>query len=208
MRILITNPEVDIFTRYLRVWTKKLIKNINKNNTIIHLDKNKAKRDRFTKSLEKKNIDLVFLNGHGSECFILGQDENIPILDENNAKTLKDKIIHAMSCNSLAKLGKIAVKNGANAYIGYDEPFFAPTFNEKNNDPLKDDTAALFLNPAFIVSKALANGKSPEEAVELAKKEYNRSIIKALTSGVQSDNDQFVGLLKWNRDHLGFAKKN
>ena len=74
--------------------------------------------------------------------------------------------------------------------------------DDKISNPLEDTTAALFLDPAFTAQKALIGGKAPSEAVALAKKEFNRSIVKALTSPIQSDNDQFVGLLLWDRDHL------
>lgn len=107
-----------------------------------------------------------------------------------------------MSCSSAKTLSPTAVQNGAKAYVGYDEPFFASRLDDKISDPLTDETAALFLNPAFITQKALADGKTPREAIALAKKEYNRSIVKALTSPIQSDNDQFVSFLLWDRDHL------
>ena len=107
-----------------------------------------------------------------------------------------------MSCSSAKELGALAITAGAKDYVGYDAPFFAPTMDEKQKSPAKDKTASLFLDPAFIAEKALINGKSADEAALLAKKEFNRSIVKALTSDIQSDNDQFIGLLKWDRDHL------
>ena len=202
MRILITNPEVDAFTRYLLFWSRKLIKELKNNNEIIHLEKDKVKRERLEGTIKKKGIDLVLLNGHGDDEIVLGNDG--PIVDGDNIDLLKEKIVHAMSCSSAKKLGKTAVEKGVKAYVGYNEPYLAPRMDDKISNPLKDSTAALFLDPAFIAQKALANNKTPSEAVNLARKEYNRSIIKALTSPMQSDNDQFVGLLLWDRDHLIF----
>lgn len=201
MNILITSPETDIFTRYIRVWAKRLIKELrSKNHNIFHLDKGKANRKKTAGLLAKKDIQLVLFNGHGNDCELRGQNE--VILDAQNIDILSGKIVHAMSCSTAKELGSIAVKSGAKAYVGYDAPFLAPTFNEKNNNPLEDDTAALFLNPAFSAQRALANGKTPNEAITLAKNEYNRSIVKALKSDIQSDNDQFVGLLLYDRNHL------
>ena len=50
--------------------------------------------------------------------------------------------------------------------------------------------------------KALLDGKSAAEAVELAKKEYDKSIERALGSDIQSDDDQFINWLYWDRDNL------
>ena len=200
MRILITNPETDAFTRYLLFWTNKMISEIKHNNTIYHLKNKNANPIKFSGILSKKDVNVVLLNGHGSDDCVMG--ENGIILDQQNVSLLKGKIVHAMSCSSAKNLGDLAVNSGARAYVGYDEPFLASRLDDKISNPLKDKTAALFLAPAFIAQKALANGKTPDEAVQLARNEYNRSILKALTSPIQSDDDQFVGLLLWDRNHL------
>lgn len=201
MRVLLTNPEVDIFTRYLCVWAKKLIKDVKKASiSFTSLDKNKVGRKRFEGTINKIDPDVILIHGHGSDNYILGQSEKI--IDAENVAILKDRTVHAMSCSSAKELGTLALKAGAKSYVGYDAPFFAPTMDEKQKNPAKDETATLFLNPVFIAEKALVNGKNADEAVLLAKKEYNRSIVKALTSDIQSDNARFISLLKWDRDHL------
>lgn len=200
MQVLMTNPEVDAFTRYLLCWSKRLKKDFDGKVNFYHLEKKKVNRKKFEGLLKKKDVDVVLLNGHGGDDCVYGSDGII--LDKDNVGLLKGKVIHAMSCNSAKTLGRISIENGAMAYVGYDEPFLAPRMDDKISNPLIDETASLFLDPAFIAQKALVNGKEPEEAVMLARRDYNRSIVKALTSPIQSDNDQFVGLLLWDRDHL------
>ena len=201
MKVLITNPEIDGFTRYLLAWSRRLIKEMSSRHDFFHLDKSKSTRRRFEGMIRKVSPDLILLNGHGTESYVLGHN-NESLVDLNNVDLLSGKTIHAMSCHSARKLGPVAVAHGAKAYLGYDQPFFASRMDDKISNPLEDTTAALFLDPAFTAQKALIGGKAPSEAVALAKKEFNRSIVKALTSPVQSDNDQFVGLLLWDRDHL------
>ncbi|MBQ3261257.1 hypothetical protein IJH29_01210 [Candidatus Saccharibacteria bacterium] len=201
MKILISNPETDAFTRYLLFWSNNLIKNIGSRHEIIQLKKTRANRENFEGILHKKSVDIVLLNGHGGDNLILGHDEK-PMVDSKNASCLAGKIVHAMSCSSAKTLGPISIKLGAKAYVGYKEPYLAPRMDDKIADPLKDKTVSLFLNPAFIAQKALTDGKTPREAIKLAKNAYNRSIVSALTSPVQSDDDQFVGLLCWDRDNL------
>lgn len=76
--------------------------------------------------------------------------------------------------------------------------------DNRNNlsKPLRDSTAALFLNAAFTAPKNLLNGKTPKQALAITKNEYNNSIRKALASDIQSDNDQFINWLYWDRDNL------
>ncbi|MBR3323518.1 hypothetical protein IKG16_01365 [Candidatus Saccharibacteria bacterium] len=199
--ILITNPEVDALTRYLSVWSEKLKKECKNIQGIFHLKGKRVNRRQIESILVKKSVKVILLNGHGSDKSIYG-DNYEALIDKDNVELLFNKVAHALSCNTAKTLGPLAMKKGAKGYVGYDEKFVAFLQEDKISNPLKDDTAALFLNPAFIAPKALINGKTPEEAVRLAKNEYNRSIRKALTSDIQSDNDQFVSWLMWDRNHL------
>lgn len=110
---------------------------------------------------------------------------------------------HALSCQSANKLGPDAVKKGANSYIGYKEDFIAFLDNSKRaSKPLEDEIASLFLKPAFTAPKVLLKGGTPDEAVSAAKNAYNKSIKDALNSDIQSDADQFINWLFWDRDNL------
>lgn len=201
MRVLVTSPEVDSLTRYLRFWTKKLLEKYYKRHIFVCLDGARATRERTRGTLMKKNIDVALFNGHGSDKHIRGHDNAI-IIGENDADLLRGKIVHALSCQTARTLGLRAKSAGALEYVGYDAKFVALLQKGKITCPLEDDTATLFLEPAFTAPKALLDGKAGAEAVRLAKQAYNRSILKALNSDIQSDNDQFIGFLVWDRDHL------
>lgn len=202
MLVLVTNPEMDKLTRYLRVWTKKLIKQFNKKHDFIHLEQSKANQKRLHKTLEKKGVECVLLNGHGANDRIAGNNPNDILIDIDSAHLLTGTVVHALSCNTAKNLGPAAIKQGAKAYIGYDEQFIAVLKDGNLSNPLQDDTAALFLDPAMAAPKALLDGKSAAEAIAQAKQAYNNSIIKAFSSDIQSDNDQFIKLLLWDRNHL------
>lgn len=199
MRALLTSPEYDPLTHYLRAWAKKLKRN--KNAIIKHLERDSVNRKKFESLLRKRSFDVIILNGHGASDRLAGENGEI-ILDKSNVELLKDKSVHALSCKTAQKLGKDAIAAGAKAYIGYDEDFMLVYDESKITKPEQDETAKLFLDAAFTAPKALLNGKSADEAVKLAKSEYDRSIIKAFNSEVQSDNDQFIKHLIWNKNHL------
>ncbi|MBR3204490.1 hypothetical protein IKF81_02290 [Candidatus Saccharibacteria bacterium] len=200
MNILITNPEVDPLTRYLLVWSESLINKLEKSNTVYHLKQERVSRKEFEGFIKKKDIDLVLLNGHGAEDRVEGNNETI--LDNKNVSLLKGKAIHSLTCSSAKKLGKKAVEKGAKSFVGYKEPFVTPNMDDKVRKPQEDTTAKLFLDPAFIVQEKLAIGKTPTEAVEAGRAAYARSIIKAMTSPIQSDDDQFIPCLLWNMRNL------
>ena len=206
MQVLISSPEVDELTRYLSVWTKDTIQNNKLNHKYFALYGKKPTRKKVEGILKKKSINLVLLNGHGADDKIAGAKNEI-ILDTNNAEALDGAVVHALSCNTAASLGPYAVQQGAKAYIGYDQPFIASIQKGKISNPKHDDTAALFLDAAFTAPKTLLNGKTPKQAIDATKKAYNNSIAKALNSDIQSDNDQFIGWLLWDRNHLTLCQR-
>lgn len=207
MRVLLTNPEVDALTTYLAAWTKYTLKNCKQNtNKYFQLKRENVTRKKFESFITKRSIDLVLLNGHGEADKVYGNNDII--LDINNSKLLKGKVVHALSCESAKVLGMDAMQNGAKAYVGYKEDFIAFLDNTKRiSKPLEDKTASLFLKPAFTAPSALLKGYSAEEAVKMAKKSYNKSINEAINSDIQSDNDQFVVWLLWDRDNLVSCEK-
>ncbi len=202
MRVLLTNPEVDLLTYYLSVWTKRMLDESRiKSNKYYWLRREKVTRKKLESILKKRSVDLVLLCGHGASDAVTGNEEMI--LDTKNDDLLNGKVTHALSCQSADKLGPDAVKKGAKAYIGYKNDFIAFLDDSKRaSRPLEDETATLFLEPAFAVSKVLLRGGTPEEAVSVAKKAYNKSIKDALNSDIQSDADQFINWLLWDRDNL------
>lgn len=202
MRVLLTNPEVDTLTCYLSAWTDFLLKECKiKANKYYRLRREKVTRKKFESLLTKRAVDLVLLCGHGDSDVVFGNDE--VILDTKNDNVLGGKTVHALSCQSAKELGRDAVEKGAKAYVGYKEDFIA-FLNDSNriSKPLEDTTASLFLSAAFTAPKVLLRGGSPNEAVTQAKKEYDRSIRKAINSDIQSDDDQFINWLYWDRDNL------
>lgn len=206
MQILLTNPEVDLLTYYLSVWTNDMLRKLKaKANKYYHLKRDKVTRRKFEGILSRRPIGLVLLCGHGSSDSVDGSDG--AILDTENDCLLEDKVVHALSCQSADRLGPDSVGKGAKAYIGYKKDFIAFLDNSRRTTkPLEDKIASLFLTPAFSAPKALLKGASPEDAIIAAKKAYNRSIREAINSDIQSDADQFVNWLLWDRDNLTLNK--
>ncbi|HUY84984.1 MAG TPA: hypothetical protein VMU97_00535 [Candidatus Dormibacteraeota bacterium] len=150
----------------------------------------------------KKNApNIIFINGHGAEDRVAGQDHKI-IIDTRSANILKNAIVYAVSCKSARMLGAQAIKAGAKAYIGYIEDFILVSQPRKTAHPQDDTTAALFLNPSNHIMTSLVKGHSAKKAVAKGRAEFAKSITSALNSDVQSDDDKYIPYLMWDRQFL------
>lgn len=201
MKILVSNPESDDITRYLHAWSKKMIQDFADKHEFTHLVGERANQNHFCGLLAKGYHDIVFINGHGSDSMITGYNKEV-LIDSNNVTLLSGKTVRALSCHTAKTLGKLAIQNGAKGYVGYDERFVLMMRSGNLSHPLDDDLAQLFLDPAFTAPRALLNHKTPTESVKLAQKAYQRSIINALNSDVQSDQEQCVPYLWHDLKHL------
>jgi len=199
--LLVTRPNYDLATTYLFHWSKLVIQLAKKKGfSVIDLSADKANSYDFASRLNKRNPLLVFLNGHGSDSSVLGQDGKVLVSVSKRILLLKGKIIYARSCSSAKTLGPKSIIQGAQAFIGYREPFIF-MHEARFADPLADKTAALFLKPSNKVMISLLKGHSALEADRRSKKDYQRNIRKLLTSETRKKDAQTLRYLYWNMRH-------
>jgi len=114
---------------------------------------------------------------------------------------LKNKIVYARSCISAKILGKESIKNGCNAYIGYDDEFVFSIEIDKITRPLEDKTAEVFLKPSNSIAISLLKGNTVSEANNRSKEMIKKQIRESMTSNAKSDQKELIPLLLWNYDH-------
>jgi len=204
-RFLITRPNHDIITEYLHDFSKEIVKTL-KNTKDIHvtdLEGKKSNRKNVEKSLFKENPKLVFLNGHGNKYEVAGYKEEI-ILDSNNIELLKDKIVYALSCDSLEELGAKAVEKGAKAYVGYKAKFMMVRDPSRVGTPRKDKNVLPFRRACCAMINSLVFGSSVHDAIERTKNEYRDSIRSYGTSedDIYGDVPLIRFALAWNLEFL------
>lgn len=204
-KFLITRPKHDLITSYLYDFSKDIVKTI-KETVDIHvtnLEGLNVTRQNVEICLSKENPKLVFLNGHGDRKRVEGHKYEI-VLDNKNAKLTKDKIIYALSCDSLEELGQIAVEEGAKAYIGYKARFMLVRDPSREGNPRKDNNALPFRRACSTLINSLVFGMPIREAIERTKKEYRHSIKSYGTS--EDDPYGDVPLIRfalaWNLEFL------
>ena len=203
-RFLITRPTHDLITSYLHDFSKEIVKTVKETKDIhvTDLEGPAAIRLNLEKSLIKEEPGLVFLNGHGDRKRVAGHEDEI-ILDEKNINLGKDKIIYALSCDSLEDLGEIAIDIGAKAYIGYIGEFMWVGEPSKSSIPDKDKNAAPFRKACHVLIHSLYSGISVGKAIEKTKQEYCKLIRTYGTSEDDYGDAPAIGLaLAWNLEYL------
>jgi len=198
---LITRPLHDEKMFYLYSFSKAIIQIAKENKKIllINLEGERANRKELESALNKHDKGLVYLNGHGDERTVFGHND-MPILDKDNIKITKNRILYALACSSLVELGQLAVENGAQAYIGYRDEFMWVVDPSKSAAPDKDRNAAPFRKVCHALISFLVNGEQVGTAVEKTKMEYKK-LIKSYGT---SEDDPFgdapaIGLaLSWD----------
>ncbi len=183
-QFLITRPNYDEATSYLHSFSKDIVKVVKVLKGEIHLidlEGSSVTRSNLDSALIKNHPSLVFLNGHGSKAIVTGHKNEV-ILDEENIKNTKDKIVYALSCDSLEELGMKAVECGTKAYIGYKGRFMIVRDPSRSSSPDKDRNSLPFRRACFALINSLISGNSVEKALSETRKEYRHSIRSYGTS--------------------------
>lgn len=199
--LLISRPEHDEPTHYLSKWSQQIIDMAKQRKVgVIDLHREKANRNRVIGTLEKTAAKLVVFNGHGNDNCIHGHNDEI-ILKGNDNTAMQGKIIYARSCKSAKNLGENSIRGGAIAYLGYKEDFIVATNSTNVRNPLKDKTAALFLEPSNYIPISLLKGHTVNEADNKSKNKFKSNIGNLIIKGPDSDDYYAIRYLLWDMNH-------
>lgn len=203
--LLVTRPNYDYTTRYISAWAQKIIDLAgSKGNIVLDLDKERACKKELESMVQKHSPSLIFLNGHGNDDLITGQNGDVLIQAGENEQVLEGTITYALSCRSAKVLGKQSIVSGARAYIGYEEDFTFMYTSEKRTRPDEDKTAAIFLDPSNQIMISLLKGHDVKSAYSNAKNAFLRNIQKSLTSESSSDDSSNIRYLLWDMQNLAY----
>ncbi|MFH1365090.1 MAG: hypothetical protein ABIH28_00710 [archaeon] len=201
--ILMTAPRHDITTKYLAVFSVPIGEDCDKKGILCKTLKNEsANKEGFVKIINKLDYNMIIFNGHGSEEAIAGHKNEIIIKAGENENLLKERIVYARSCEAASILGEKIVENSKGCFIGYTLPF--EFYYDENwvANPIKDNTAKLFLESSNLVPLSLIKGNSSNESHERAKRQMLKNIKKIL----RTKNKESFAIAEslWN-NYLGQA---
>ena len=196
--LIITMPRYDDVTEYFSQFSKEILKEAKEEGfPVKSLVDKEAVKSSFELVAESFPYTLTILNGHGNAKEIFGQDKKPIIAEGINDQLLAGKITYARACESGASLGKsVVLLNKEGCFIGYELPFqFYGDITWATN-PIKDNTARIFLDPSNAIPIALIKGKNANQAHENGKRMMLKNLNKALRN---ADKDSLaIAEALWN----------
>jgi len=179
--LLTTTPRFDDGTEYLAYYTSLILRQAEK-----HSIDNKnftgpaATGRHVSQFIQKKNPELLLINGHGSAESLEGHKNEILFSIDKNLHLLADRITYARACDAAQTLGKNAVHNNNGCFIGYERPFSFWIDERRSAVPAKDKVAALFLLPSNEVMNLLLKGNTAQEAHDRSKQKMIENMNEVL----------------------------
>ena len=195
--VLVTRPNHDQTTDYLFHWSKPVIDFAKKHLQTFDLASKKANKKNFDSYVKAHDPKFFFLNGHGSESTITGQD-NETLIDaaQSNLNVFAGCIFYVRSCKSGKVLGDKLVETGVSAFIGYKSNFTFVRHLDYTTRPLQDPIAKYFLEPSNLVPTTLIKGNSVSDAYNRSQQDMKRNFAM-LVSSTSSEEERSVASFLW-----------
>ena len=195
--VLVTRPNHDQTTDYLFHWSKPVIDFAKKHLQTFDLASKKANKKNFDSYVKAHDPKFFFLNGHGSDSTITGQD-NETLIDANqtNLNTFAGCLFYVRSCKSGKVLGDKLVEAGVSAFIGYKNNFTFVRHLDFATRPLQDPIAKHFLEPSNLVPATLIKGNSVSDAYNRSQQDMKRNFAM-LVSSTSSEEGRSAASFLW-----------
>jgi len=150
---------------------------------------------RLPFQLSAPQSDIIIGAGHGDKDSFTGQNEAVILeVGRYNPREVKGKVIKLLSCQTGVALGPDLIKNGAKAFLGYEDDYVWVMDADFASKPWADEMAATSLMPVIDGLNALLDGKTCREALETELEGYTRN--------AEVEEDELVkACLEFNRDN-------
>ncbi|RLI95943.1 MAG: hypothetical protein DRP00_06080 [Candidatus Aenigmatarchaeota archaeon] len=177
-KLLITRPDHDDATFIISKWSQPIIDEAKKRGVkVLDLRGGKASREKFFQYLGNHNPKFLILNGHGEHNLIYGHKNEV-LLKSEDGRRLREKIIYSIACDAARTLGARVVQNGAECFIGYYNKFVFFYDANKISRPLEDEKLKSFFRPTNMIPIGIVKKNLVKDAVEKARKEFGKEILK------------------------------
>lgn len=199
---MVTRPNSDRTTRYISEWAGKVIEMAeSKGFGVLDLKGKRANRKEFESMLKKHTPSFIFLNGHGDNEAVTGQNEEVLVQAGVNEKLLRATVVYALACSSGAVLGPKSVESGARAFIGYRKKFIFFYNPSQRTQPFTDTLARYFLEPSNQVAVSLLKGHNAKTAYENSQRAFQRNIQKLIVSKATGSESAAIRFLYSNMQY-------
>ncbi len=156
--------------------------------TVTDLQANNTNRATVEQTIRDFKPDFIMHFDHGSQYTIYGQDKNaiVAVLDAANSNLFEGRAVSTVSCESALGLGPLAVDSSAKVYLGYDDLHWVHLWYISD-----------FIEASNAANYALLEGKTFQQAYDLAIAKYNEKYDKLVTLDTTA-----AGLMLEDRDRL------
>ena len=93
------------------------------------------------------------------------------------------------SCRSAKILGKVLIKNGLQAFVGYINNYVVKVSKRKITNPLNDKIASLYLEPSNLIIMVLLKGGTVIDADNRSKKMLLANLGRVFASNSNDKED-------------------
>ena len=150
---------------------------------------------RLPFQLSAPQSDIIIGTGHGDKTVFTGQNEAVILeVGKYNPREVRGKVIKLISCQTGVSLGPDLIKNGAKAFLGYEDDYVWVCDADLASTPWADKMAGTCLLPVVDGLNALLDGKTAKEALEIELAGYTRN------AAVEED-DLIKSCLEFNHDN-------
>ncbi len=156
-----------------------------------NLIRNLAIESNLKNALNLQSGGLLSCCAHGERDELIGYDDR-PLIKtgESGISSEYEKIIHLKACWCALDLGEYLIQNGCWAFFGYNRRFSFP------NDSNYPDLDKIFFYPDEVLAKALADGKTAEDAHDLTTDAYEE-----MEEEIKNQNNpgNYIGIFRLNK---------
>ncbi len=150
---------------------------------------------RLPFQLSAPQSDIIIGTGHGSKTSFTGQNESVILeVGKYNSREVRGKVIKLISCQTGVSLGPDLIKNGAQAFLGYEEDYVWVMDADLASTPWADAMAGTCLLPVVDGLNTLLDGKTAKESLEIELEGYTRN------AAVEED-ELIKSCLEFNHDN-------
>jgi hypothetical protein len=183
--VLIIDADWDLATRYGRAFREKFLFNDFHTEwpsyTIHHLVGPDAVQFKVNAFIDENNVKYLSGMGHGTyDSFTGFQNESIWHSDDDLSR-LAGTIVHLLSCQTGAVLGKTMIKDGALAFWGYTVNFSFYRTMPPPSDLANDSVAEIYLKMDSIIDRGIL-GRKDANAIYDSVTAYVATVLPQLKS--------------------------
>ena len=193
--ILIARVDHDSSTKYIFNWAELIKKEAELMGFyVIDIKNEDFEEQKMKKIIEQYDPFLIFLNNHGTQYSIKGNDGKTDIIIRcKNDYLFKNRIVYALSCHTSVILGKSSISKGCKCYIGYKDKVRFPM---QDLDNVFDDfVTEPFMKVSNEIVLTLLKGGSPEEAYQNSQSLFD----KLIEYWKKEDKPEAPSIVKWLR---------